>query len=232
MALYVIGDLHLSFSADKPMHIFEGWDHHEERLEKNWRRLVRPEDTVVIPGDVSWGMSLEESKTDFAFLNALPGSKLLLKGNHDYWWTTRRKMDAFFAENGFDTLRIVHNDAVVVGEIAVCGTRGWFYDAEADADRKILMREVGRLQTSLAAAIATGKEPVAFLHYPPVWGGETCKPFLDVLRENGVKRCYYGHVHGQGIRQAFCGEIDGVTLQLASADALKFAPLHIFCGNS
>lgn len=232
MALYVIGDLHLSFSADKPMHIFEGWDHHEERLEKNWRRLVKPEDTVVIPGDVSWGMSLEESKTDFAFLNALPGSKLLLKGNHDYWWTTRRKMDAFFAEKGFDSLRIVHNDAVVVGEIAVCGTRGWFYDAEADADRKILMREVGRLQTSLAAAIATGKEPVAFLHYPPVWGGKTCKPFLDVLRENGVKWCYYGHVHGQGIRQAFCGEIDGVTLQLASADALKFAPLHIFCGNS
>ena len=232
MALYVIGDLHLSFSADKPMHIFEGWDHHEKRLEKNWRRLVKPEDTVVIPGDVSWGMSLEESKTDFAFLNALPGSKLLLKGNHDYWWTTRRKMDAFFAENGFDTLRIVHNDAVVVGEIAVCGTRGWFYDAEADADRKILMREVGRLQTSLAAAIATEKEPVVFLHYPLLWGGKTCKPFLDVLRENGVKRCYYGHVHGQGIRQAFCGEIDGVTLQLASADALKFTPLHIFCGNS
>ena len=232
MALYVIGDLHLSFSADKPMHIFEGWDHHEERLEKNWRRLVKPEDTVVIPGDVSWGMSLEESKTDFAFLNALPGSKLLLKGNHDYWWTTRRKMDAFFAENGFDTLRIVHNDAVVVGEVAVCGTRGWFYDAEADADRKILSREVGRLQTSLSAAIATGKEPVVFLHYPPVWGGKVCEPFLDVLRENGVKRCYYGHVHGQGIRQAFCGEMDGVMLQLASADALKFAPLPIFCGNS
>ena len=141
-------------------------------------------------------------------------------------------MDAFFAENGFDTLRIVHNDAVVVGEVAVCGTRGWFYDAEADADRKILSREVGRLQISLSAAIATGKEPVVFLHYPPVWGGKVCEPFLDVLRENGVKRCYYGHVHGQGIRQAFCGEMDGVMLQLASADALKFAPLPIFCGNS
>ena len=232
MALYVIGDLHLSFSADKPMHIFDGWDHYEERLEKNWHRLVQPEDTVVIPGDVSWGMSLAESKADFDFLNALPGKKLLLKGNHDYWWTTRRKMDAFFAENGFDTLRIVHNDAVVVGEVAVCGTRGWFYDAEADADRKILSREVGRLQISLSAAIATGKEPVVFLHYPPVWGGKVCEPFLDVLRENGVKRCYYGHVHGQGIRQAFCGEMDGVMLQLASADALKFAPLPIFCGNS
>lgn len=232
MSLYVIGDLHLSFSVDKPMYIFDGWDHYEERLEKNWHRLVQPEDTVVIPGDVSWGMSLAESKADFAFLNALPGKKLLLKGNHDYWWTTRRKMDAFFAENGFDTLRIVHNDAVVVGEVAVCGTRGWFYDAEADADRKILSREVGRLQISLSVAIATGKEPVVFLHYPPVWGGKVCEPFLDVLRENGVKRCYYGHVHGQGIRQAFCGEMDGVMLQLASADALKFAPLPIFCGNS
>ncbi len=228
MSLFVIGDTHLSLSTDKPMDVFGGWDAHEKRLEKHWRALVADTDTVVIPGDISWGMSLNEAKADFAFLHALPGKKLLLKGNHDYWWATRRKMDAFLAENGFDTLRIVHNDTVTVEDtFAVCGTRGWFYDAEQDADQKVLNREVGRLRTSVEAAVKTGLEPVAFLHYPPVWGGERCQPFLDVLSEFGVKRCYYGHVHGPGISQAFNGEMNGITLRLASADALRFIPLHI-----
>ncbi|MBR3289211.1 MAG: metallophosphoesterase, partial [Clostridia bacterium] len=138
MSLYAIADLHLSLGTDKPMDVFPGWDGYVSRLTENWRRLVSDEDTVVIAGDVSWGMSLEASKADFAFLNALPGRKLILKGNHDYWWNTRRKMDAFFADNGFDTLRIVHNDAVAVEDrIAVCGSRGWFFDAEAEEDRKV-----------------------------------------------------------------------------------------------
>lgn len=228
MSLFVIGDTHLSLSTDKPMDVFGGWDAHEQRLETHWRELVGDTDTVVIPGDISWGMSLEEAKADFAFLDKLPGQKLLMKGNHDYWWCTRRKMDAFFEENGFSTLRIVHNDAVVVeDQVAVCGTRGWFYDAEQDADQKVLNREVGRLRTSVQAAVDTGLTPIAFLHYPPVWGDECCQVFLNVLKEYGVTRCYYGHVHGPGIRQAFNGEIDGIRLQLASADALKFVPLHI-----
>ncbi len=228
MSLFVIGDTHLSLSTDKPMDVFGGWDAHEQRLETHWREVVSDTDTVVIPGDISWGMTLEEAKADFAFLDKLPGKKLLMKGNHDYWWCTRRKMDAFFAENGFSTLRILHNDTVTVEDtVAVCGTRGWFFDAEQDADQKVLNREVGRLRTSVQAAVATGLTPIAFLHYPPVWGGERCQVFLDVLKEYGVTRCYYGHVHGPGIRQAFNGEIEGVTLQLASADALKFVPLHI-----
>jgi predicted phosphohydrolase len=230
MALYVIGDTHLSLSVDKPMEVFSGWDRYEQRLQEQWCSLVTEQDTVVIPGDVSWAMSLEQAKEDFAFLNALPGRKLLLKGNHDYWWTTRRKMDAFLAENGFDTIRFVHNDAVAVDNcVAVCGTRGWFYDAEEDADQKILLREVGRLRTSVKAAVDTGLTPIVFLHYPPVWGGQVCEPFLQVLREFGVTRCYYGHVHGPGIRQAFNGVYDGISLQLASADALKFVPLHVPC---
>ncbi len=228
MALFVIGDLHLSFSSEKPMDVFNGWEGYEQRLETQWRALVSEQDTVVIPGDISWGMTLEEAKADFAFLNSLPGQKLLLKGNHDYWWCTRKKMDAFFAENNFHTLRIVHNDTVTVeDQVAVCGTRGWFYDAEKDADQKVLLREVGRLRTSVQAAVATGLEPIAFLHYPPIWGEERCQPFLDVLQEFGVKRCYYGHVHGPSIRMAFNGEVEGITLQLASADALKFVPLHV-----
>lgn len=228
MSLFVIGDTHLSLSTNKPMDIFGGWNAHEQRLETNWRALVADADTVVIPGDISWGMTLEEAKADFVFLNSLPGRKLLLKGNHDYWWTTRRKMDAFFAENGLDTLTVVHNDAVVVEDsVAVCGTRGWFFDAEQDADQKVLNREIGRLRTSVEAAVKTGLEPIVFLHYPPVWGDERCQAFLDVLSEFGIKRCFYGHVHGPGIGQAFNAEIDGVTLRLASADALKFVPLYI-----
>ena len=228
MALYAIGDTHLSLSVNKPMTVFPGWDNYVERLEQNWRGLVAPEDTVVIPGDVSWGMSLEQAKADFAFLQRLPGQKLLLKGNHDYWWCTRRKMDAFLAENGFDTLRIVHNDAVPVdGRVAVCGTRGWFFDAEQDADRKVLLREVGRLEASIRAARETGLEPVAFLHYPPLYAGQRCPELLEVLRREGIRRCYYGHVHSAGIRQAFNGEEEGISFRLVSADALHFCPLRI-----
>lgn len=228
MALYAIGDTHLSLSVNKPMTVFPGWDNYVERLEQNWRALVAPEDTVVIPGDVSWGMSLEQAKADFAFLQRLPGQKLLLKGNHDYWWCTRRKMDAFLAENGFDTLRIVHNDAVPVdGRVAVCGTRGWFFDAEQDADRKVLLREVGRLEASIRAARETGLEPVVFLHYPPLYAGQRCPELLEVLRREGIRRCYYGHVHSAGIRQAFNGEEEGISFRLVSADALHFCPLRI-----
>lgn len=228
MALYVISDTHLTFDADKSMTIFHGWDDYVERLEKNWRQLVTDEDTVVIPGDVSWGISLEQARADFAFLDALPGRKLLFKGNHDYWWTTRRKLDTFFDENGFHTLRVVHNDAVVVDDrIAVCGSRGWFYDAEEDADHKVLLREAGRLRTSIRAAKETGREPVAFLHYPPLLLNQTCPEMVAVLQEEGVRRCYYGHLHGPAIRQAVEGLVDGIEYRLVSADALRFCPVLV-----
>ena len=227
VSLYAIADLHLSLGTDKPMDVFAGWDGYVDRLTDNWRRLVSEEDTVVIAGDVSWGMSLEGSKADFAFLNSLPGRKLILKGNHDYWWNTRHKMDAFFAENGFDTLRIVHNDAVAVDDrFAVCGSRGWFFDAE-DEDRKVLLREAGRLRTSIHAAKQTGLKPIAFLHYPPVFRDEVCDEIWQVLLDEQIDRCYYGHIHAAGIRSAFCGEKDGVTLRLISCDALSFCPLKV-----
>ncbi|MBE6756951.1 MAG: serine/threonine protein phosphatase [Ruminococcaceae bacterium] len=227
MALFVIGDLHLSLGADKPMDIFRGWQDYQQRLEQQWQETVSAEDTVVIPGDVSWAMSLEGTREDFTFLNRLNGQKLILKGNHDYWWCTRRKMDAFFEENGFHTLRIVHNDAVAVEGVAVCGTRGWFYDAEEDADRKVLLREVGRLRTSIAAAKATGCEPLVFLHYPPVTREAVCEELFAVLREEGVTRCYYGHLHGPSVPRAFCGVREGIRFQLVSGDALGFRPLKI-----
>lgn len=228
MALYAIGDTHLSLGTDKPMTVFPGWDNYVERLEENWRRLVSEEDTVVIAGDISWGMSLEQALPDFQFLQSLPGQKLLFKGNHDYWWTTRRKMDTFFAENGLDSLCVVHNDAVAVdGCIAVCGSRGWFNEDGGEADHTVLLREAGRLRASVTAAKQTGLEPVIFLHYPPIFGGQRCEEILQVLREEEISRCFYGHVHSAGIRMAFGGTDNGTEYRLISADALGFCPILV-----
>lgn len=229
MALFAIADTHLSLGTNKSMTVFSGWDDYVTRLEDNWRNIVKPGDTVVIAGDISWGMNLKQAKEDFAFLHSLPGRKLILKGNHDYWWTTRRQMDLFFDDNGFDTLRIVHNDAVEVdGKYAVCGSRGWFFDAEEDADKLVLLREAGRLRTSIRAAKETGLEPVVFLHYPPVYADQICPEILDVLKEEGIGRCYYGHVHGKGIRLAVQGDVDGIRFDLISADALHFCPVSVY----
>ncbi len=227
MSLFAIADPHLSFNTSKPMDVFPGWSDYTVRLEKNWRSLVEPEDTVVIAGDISWGMDLREAAADFAFIDRLPGRKILLKGNHDYWWTTRKKMDDFLREQGLSTLHILHNDAYTVDNVAVCGTRGWFFDAENTADNKVLLREAGRLRTSIQAAKRTGLEPVAFLHYPPVCGGQACEEIFSVLREEGIRRCYYGHLHGPGIRHAFQGEREGIRMKLISCDALAFCPLLV-----
>lgn len=228
MALFAIADTHLSLDSNKSMTVFSGWDDYVNRLEENWVSLVGPDDTVVIAGDVSWGMNLNQAKKDFDFLNRLPGKKLIFKGNHDYWWTTRRQMDRFFEENGFDTLRIVHNDAVVVDDrFAVCGSRGWFFDAEEDADKLVLLREAGRLRTSIRAAKETGYEPVLFIHYPPIYADQTCPEILEVLHEEGIDRCYYGHIHSKGIRLAVQGVVDGIRYELISADALHFCPIKI-----
>lgn len=228
MSLFVISDTHLSLNTDKSMAVFRGWDDYVQRLEKQWRALVAPTDTVVIAGDVSWAMALEETLADFRFLHSLPGQKLLLKGNHDYWWGTRRKMDAFLEDNGLYSLRIVHNDAVAVdNRFAVCGSRGWYVDPTEEDNTKILRREAARLTTSIEAAKKTGLEPVVFLHYPPIADGVVCRELTDVLKAQGIKRCYYGHIHGAGIHKAFQGNWEGIDLRLTSCDALFFCPLLI-----
>ena len=135
MSLFAIADTHLSFGTDKPMDIFGGWSDYTERLGKNWRAVVSDDDTVVIAGDISWAMKLEEAKADFSFLDSLTGKKLIIKGNHDYWWQTKKKLDLFLTENGFDTIEILFNNAYRVGDFTVCGSRGWFYDAQTSADK-------------------------------------------------------------------------------------------------
>lgn len=210
------------------MDVFPGWQNYTARLEKNWRAVVSEQDTVVISGDISWSMKLEESDKDFTFLQNLPGKKLLLKGNHDYWWTTRKKMENYLQEKGFTTLGVLFNSAEIVDGVSVCGTRGWFYDAESDADKKILNREVGRLNTSIALAKNTGLEPVVFLHYPPVYGGEECEEILQVLLEQDIKRCYYGHIHGgNAAKKAVTGFYKGIDFQLISCDYTGFMPVLV-----
>ena len=184
MSLFAIADLHLSLGVDKPMDVFPGWAGYVEKLEKNWRENVRPEDTVVVAGDISWGLDISEAKEDFAFLDQLPGTKILLKGNHDLWFSTKTKVEKFFAENGFSTLKILFNNAYEYGDRAICGTRGWMNDP---IEKKVLLRECGRLRMSLEEGKKFGKEPLVFLHYPPVFGGGECYEILDVLLEYGIK---------------------------------------------
>ena len=226
MALYAIGDTHLSFGTDKPMDVFGGgWTGYVERLRRGFE-IVEPGDTVVLCGDLSWGMSLEEAREDFAFLNALPGKKLILKGNHDYWWTTAAKMERFFRENGFDTLAILHNNCHLYGDTALCGTRGWFYEEDrGEHSAKIFNRELLRLEASLKAA--GDREKICFLHYPPVYQGYRCREIMDLMERYGVTRCCYGHLHGGSHRLAVSGPVGGVDYQLVSADYLGFCPRKI-----
>ncbi|HHV51372.1 MAG TPA: metallophosphoesterase [Candidatus Avimonas sp.] len=227
MSLFAIADLHLSLGTDKPMDEFQGWENYVSRIENNWRNLVTEEDTVVIAGDISWAMNLEEAKKDFEFLQNLPGRKLLLKGNHDYWWSTRKKIENFFQTSDFDKLSIIHNSAEVVGDFAVCGTRGWFFDAEESDDKKVLLREVGRLERSLAEGVKTGKEPVVFLHYPPALGDSRCEEILSVIEKYQIRLCYFGHVHGPLARRTPTQIINGTVMKLISCDAINFTPVLV-----
>ncbi len=224
MSIFVIGDTHLSFSCDKPMDIFGGWQDYVSRLEKNWRAVVAEDDTVVIPGDISWAMSLPEAEKDFTFLHSLPGKKLIMKGNHDYWWTTKRKMDKFLEEKGFDSLQILHNNAFRVGDFTLCGSRGWFYDAQTGNDKKVIAREAGRIEMSLTEAEKLGGEIICFLHYPPVMNGMKCEEIMEVLERHDVKRCYFGHLHGNFSSFVNNETVDGVKFSLISADFLEFCP--------
>ena len=227
MALYAIGDLHLSLGTNKPMDVFgPKWANYVERIQENFSKL-NDDDVIVIAGDISWGMSLEQSLPDFQFIDALPGRKILLKGNHDYWWNTAAKMERFFAENGLTTMEILHNNCRFYGDVALCGTRGWFYelDNQGTHNEKVLLREVGRLETSLKGA--GEREKLCFLHYPPIYQGYKCPEMLELLDKYEVERCYYGHLHGYTHRRAFEGMREKTEYALIAADYVAFQPVKI-----
>ena len=226
MALYAMGDLHLSLTADKSMEVFgPAWERYTERIAESLGRLDAG-DVLVLAGDTSWGMTLEEAEADFRFLDRFPCQKYLVKGNHDYWWTTAAKLHRFFDEKGIRTLEMLHNGCVFYGEFAVCGTRGWFLEEEQKPhNAKVLNREVMRLETSLAAA---GERPIfCFLHYPPMYQGYQCPEILAMLEKYRVASCCYGHLHGPAIRRRWEGERHGTSFSLISADYLGFIPKKI-----
>jgi L-rhamnose isomerase len=224
MPIFTLADPHLSFGCDKPMDIFQGWADAPARLEAAWRGAVGESDTVVLPGDISWGMDLTQALPDFQFLHSLPGTKILAKGNHDYWFSTRGKVEDFWAAHGLHSLRLLHNNAFLVEGAALCGSRGWFFDCEAAEDQKVLARECTRLRLSIREAKKQSGQVIVFLHYPPIANGRRCEPLCEILREEGIRRCYYGHLHGTAQRWAFQGEWEGCRFTLVAADFLRFAP--------
>ncbi|MBQ6626339.1 MAG: metallophosphoesterase [Ruminococcus sp.] len=228
MALYAIADLHLSLGTDKPMDVFNGWQDYQKRLTDNWNSLITENDTVVIAGDISWAMKLEECYEDFKFLNSLPGRKILLKGNHDYWWATKKKIDEYLSTNNFNTIEILFNNSFEVDNFVICGSRGWYYDADTDADIKVINREVGRLKLSLDSVNQNDVKPVVFLHYPPVYGDVECEEIMNTLLEYGIKECYYGHLHGTHThKNAVVGEYKGINMHLISCDYTGFMPILV-----
>jgi len=226
MALYAIGDLHLSLSVNKSMEVFgPAWKDYVSRIEASLSCLTE-DDVLILAGDTSWGMSLNEAEADFRFLDQFPGKKYLIKGNHDYWWVTAAKLHRFFEEKGIRSLDILHNNCVFYGDYALCGTRGWFYEEEQKPhNAKVLSREIGRLEASLQAA---GDKPIlCFLHYPPMYQGYECPEILATLEKYGVKQCCYGHLHGPTIRRRMEGPRNGTEYSLISADYLGFVPKKI-----
>jgi len=205
----------------------EGWHNHVERIEAGFSTL-EPEDVCVLCGDTSWGMSFEESCEDFKFISELPGKKIVLKGNHDYWWTTVTKMKAFFEENGFDNIDILNNNCFFYENAAICGTRGWLIDEETDIEHnaKIMARETARLRASLNAAEGAAVK-LCFFHYPPRFGNLVFDDIVEAMNGFGVKNCWYGHVHSHGHRLAVQGKVDGINYEMVSADFLDFTPQRI-----
>lgn len=235
MAVFVIADLHLDTKSNqKSMEVFGNrWNGYVNKIQKNWKKIVADSDTVILPGDISWALNLDAAIDDLRWIDALPGRKILMKGNHDFWWSTASKMQKFFCENCINTIDILNNNALEVENYILAGSRGWFTDrsmqnTSGDVDyAKIINREVIRLKMSLDAAKKlreiSKKEILVFLHFPPVWGDFRCEEILALLKEYEIKRCYFGHIHScYNVPSAF--EEDGVRFQLISADYLDFIP--------
>lgn len=238
MSLYVIADLHLSKSTEKPMDIFGSrWDGYMDKIEKRWRETVSEEDTVVVAGDISWAMTTSELGPDFDFIESLPGKKILSKGNHDYWWQTKAKLDAFIKERGYKTISFLHNNAYIVDDFIICGSRGWYNEDKPKLLRgadsaKIIAREVERIKHSVECGRALSekdgreRELLMFLHFPAIFPGYMCDEIIMELYRAGVKRCWYGHIHGSYDAPAVMKYAD-IEFRLISADYVNFIPQPI-----
>ena len=229
MAIYTIADLHLSFGTNKPMSIFgENWEGHDEKIKKNWESKVKPEDTVILPGDFSWAMYLEDTFLDFTYLNQLPGKKLLLKGNHDYWWTTLTSMRNYLKDHDFENIDFIYNNSYLVENKIITGIRGWSL-LESEESKKMIHREAIRLELAIQDGLkkyGEDKEIILFMHYPPITQSSLQNhqflDFINTMKKYHIKRCYYGHLHGKSHQDAVEGEVEGIQFKLVSADYLNF----------
>ena len=232
MALFALSDTHLSSKVNKPMHIFGSrWNDHRNKIMISWNEIVKENDTVIIPGDISWGINFEEAVDDIGFIDSLPGNKILMKGNHDYWWNTVNKMTAFFSDNSFNTIRILNNNSYETDSFVICGSRGWYPDVKtpSGADyNKIVNREAGRLQMSIddGKRFDTAKERLVFMHFPAVFGDYICRELIDVLHRNNIRRCFFGHIHGVYDIPCYY-TFEDIEFHIVSADYLNFKPLLI-----
>lgn len=232
MSIYAISDLHLSFSTNKPMDIFgNNWDNHADKIKENWKNNISETDTVLLPGDLSWAMNFEEAKADFEYLNKLPGRKIILKGNHDYWWGTLNKINLFLKENEFENIDILYNNSFIVENRIIVGTRGWTLINNNEEDEKVFKRELLRLEMSIKNGIdkyGEDKEIIVCLHYPPTNEMMMEKSeFIQIMKKYNVKTCIYGHLHGEAHKEAIQGEIDGIELKLVSCDYTNFEVVKI-----
>lgn len=229
MSIYTIGDLHLSFNEDKPMSVFgEIWNDYEEKIKEDWNKKVKEDDLVVLPGDFSWSMYLKDTYKDFEYLNKLSGKKLLLKGNHDYWWTTVTSMRNYIKENNFKNIDFLYNNSYKFEKTIIVGTRGWILSEDVEA-KKMINRESARLELSIEDALKEKEEEdeiIAFMHYPPILKSNVQKnemnEFIKVLKKYDIKKCYYGHLHSSSIKDAIEGIYFGIEFKLVSADGLNF----------
>lgn len=229
MAIFAIGDLHLSHQQDKPMDVFgEGWENHTDKIRDNWNRVVGEDDLVIVAGDISWAMQLPEAMPDLEWLAALKGSKLLLRGNHDYWWSSISRLRAMLP----GSLYALQNDHFSWDGRAICGTRGWLCPGEEgfdnEHDRKIYLREVQRLQLSLESANRElSPERIAAFHFPPFNRKGQPNAFTELLEEYRVDICVFGHIHDSGRDNIFQGERNGVFYRFVAADGIDFTPLAL-----
>lgn len=231
MSIYIIGDLHLSFETNKPMNIFgQNWENHSEKIKKDWIEKVKPEDTIILAGDFSWATYLEEIYKDFNYLSQLPGKKILLKGNHDYWWTTVTSMKRYLEENNIENIEFLYNNSFLIEDKIIVGTRGWAL-LDSENSEKMINREAARLELSIKEGVekyGKDKELICVMHYPPISNSlmkneyTYNSKFLDIMKKNNIKRCFYGHLHGASHKEAIEGIIEGIEFKLISADYLDF----------
>lgn len=233
VSILTISDLHLALGIDKPMDIFgKGWENYMDRLLENWNDTVKSDDTVIIGGDISWATYLNEAYKDFEYIEKLNGKKIILKGNHDYWWESLTKLNDYMKNNSFNSISFLHNNAHFVENVAICGTRGWIdptYDNFSSEDRKIYERELMRLELSLNMAKKFNAEKTfVFLHYPPVTKNlEINSDYINIFKKFDVKDVIYGHIHSKSVKKALEGKFENINFKLVSADYLSFTPYKL-----